>query len=152
MPPKYLIKKNEQNKNLYFPLYRIILPEFKKYVDDDKNLKNTTFKDTIFLIDDIMKDGNCFYRAINNYICWAQKYQLFFRSLLFDYLTSNYNKIIEENPYIYYIDKYLKTENYIPLIIKNGTYAGDFECMKITKILIINILVLRININDNNKY
>ena len=56
-----------------------------------------------------MKDGNCFYREISNYICGTQKYHLFFRSLLFDYLTSNYNKIIKENPYIYYKDKPMKT-------------------------------------------
>ena len=81
-----------------------------------------------------------------------QKYHLFFRSWLFDYLASNYNKIIEENPYIYYNDKPIKEEDYIPLISKSGAYAGDFEGMKITEILKINILVFRININDNNKY
>ena len=68
MPPKDIIKKNEINRNINFPIYRIILPGLKKHVDDDKNLKNITFKDTIFLIDDIIEDGNCFYRAISNYI------------------------------------------------------------------------------------
>ena len=151
MPPSDLIEKNIDNRNLNSNIGKIL---FDLKEDKDRiKLKNLKFNENAFISEDIYGDGNCFYRAVSYYICNSEQYHLFFRNLIYDFITANKNDIIIKFPYVYYNGKAVDIEDYIPLIKKPGTYAGELEAQILSNILDIIILILEYKKNvDNNNY
>ena len=151
MPPSDMIEKNRENRNLNCYIGKILID--LKEDKDEKKLKNLKFNENAFLKEDIYGDGNCFYRAVSYYICNSEQYHLFFRNLVYDYIMANKDDIIIKFPYIYNIGKAVDINEYIPLIKKQGTYAGELEAQLISNLLNIIILILEYKeIDDNMNY
>ena len=72
------------------------------------------------------------------------------RNLLYNYIINHFEDIIIQFPYVYYNGSPLNTDEYIPLIQKNGNFGGELECNIFAKVIPINILVLTYNENSNS--
>ena len=69
VPPNYIIKNNASNRSTNLPVYSFL----SKSYDENKEinaLKDIKFKDNTFIIGEIYKDGNCFYRPISSFFLW----------------------------------------------------------------------------------
>ena len=148
MPPSDMIEKNSNNRILNCDIGKILFGFIEDI--DGKKLKELKFKDNAFINEDIYGDGNCFYRAISYYICNSEEYHLFFRNLVYDYIMANKNDIIVKFPYVYNNGKAVDIEDYIPLIKKQGTYAGELEAQILSNLLNILLLILEYKENDDN--
>ena len=136
-----LSKKIALTEKQIYPCILFYLIHTQK-IKKKNDLKNIKFKENNFITDEIYKDGNCFYRAISSFFCGTEEYHLFFRNLIYDYIMSDYDNILISFPYVYFNGKTIDIDEYIPMIKKNGHYAGDFENYLMSKMLNINILIL----------
>ena len=103
---KYFIKKDLQNNTIEIN-NKVIL------------------KENLFLSEDIGEDGNCFFRSISSYFTNNQKFHKFFRKIVYDYVMANYDQIVTDIPYVYYMGKVVYIDEYIPLIQKNKEFSGE---------------------------
>ena len=126
-PPEEIIIKTENKKNSNIPILNMI-NENNIIINGETQLKNLKIKENCLLIDNIHRDGNCFFRAISSFFTGTEQYHLYFRKIVHKYIKDNKDDIIIEFPYVYYNGKLIDIEDYIPLINKNSNYAGELEC------------------------
>ena len=152
MPSIELIRSNEENRNLNIPIYISFNLIFNKK-ENDNILKTLKIKEDSLIIQKIFGDGNCLFRSISYFLTGTEAYHVFMRNLLYNYIIKNYEEIITEFPYVYHNGSPVNTDEYIPLIQDNGNFGGELECNLFTKVISINILVLRYNEDkDGNNY
>jgi len=107
--------------------------------------------DSKYLIEkEIGGDGNCFFRNLSYYYTNLEKYHLFFRELLYNYIIDNQTNVIKDFPQIVIKEKIVNTKDYIPNIAIAGNYANGFEIGNIVKILNLNIAVYTKEFYNNN--
>ena len=75
----------------------------------------------------IKEDGNCFFNCLSYFFIKTQKYDLFFRYLLYSYIKDYLTEIIKEHPLIPKAGIDYKTDKYYEKIKENSFSAGDFE-------------------------
>ena len=154
LPPPEIIKNNEQNRKINYSYYLLFKNIFSTN-NYDQQLKKLKFNDDSLVSIDITGDGNCLYRSISYFLASSQIYHLKIRKALFNYVIDNFETIVVDYPYTYYNGNTVNTEDYIPLIEKNGEYGGELECQLLTKIFDINILILNyqcIQLNEDINY
>ena len=119
MPPIILIEKNSSNRNLNNIFYKI-LKENNAMVNDEIQLKYLKIKESSIVIENIYRDGNCFFRAISFFFSGSEEYHIFFRKLIYNYINYHLEEILFRFPYVYFRGKTTETVEYIPYITKIG--------------------------------
>ena len=102
--PSYEINNLDGNINIIEPDISDIIKEKNRLFESeiflfDNFIKKIIAKD-IFIIREIDKDGNCFYRSLSYFLTKSQKYYTYFRNYIYNHISTNRNIYIKEYPYI----------------------------------------------------
>ena len=132
-------------ENLY---HNIETNSINIYITKLDNFK-VNIPNNYFIVTDITKDGNCFFRSVSKYLSGEEKYHLFLRKIAYNYIKKNKNTIItkNENNLIYKENKFYNLDEYLKELSEDGNYSGELEFYAISQIFNIAIYVYEF---DNN--
>ena len=73
----------------------------------------------------ITKDGNCLLRAVSKYFLGEENKHLYFRNIIYNYISLNKNDEMFTSDYIHDNNKILDIENYLKNIKLNGFFVEN---------------------------
>lgn len=107
------------------------------------------YKKNEIIIENIIYDGNCFYRTISAFLFGRQDYYALIRNILFNYVSNKKNEIIMYSPYVDYFGALYYMDNYINIIQQNYFYVRDLEIAQTPYCFNINAGVYSLDCNSN---
>ena len=139
---------DEDKKHLYDEIHNNTI---NIYITKINNIGYTLIPKNYFTEIEINEDGNCFFNALSKFLSNNQKYHLYIRNLIYNYININKESIQNNNPYIHNNHRIVSFDEYLPNILNPGNYAGELEIFAACKVFKISIYVYEC-IEKENKY
>ena len=97
------------------------------YITKITEISKTNIQNNYFIITQIGQDDKCLFRCIIKFFSGEEKYHLYIKAVIYNYIINNKKTLMANNMYIHDNNKIVYLDDYIGKIKFDSNYSGELE-------------------------